>query len=128
MSVILDSTYERRGHTVFAFLCLTYFTLSDHLQVHPCRCKRPVSLEGTKSRPCFPTDEPEDTCTAKSVPGRRLVPLPGGPSSRQIHRDGTERAGLGAGEPVLRGDRDAAFRGRALARTGVTLVSPERNR
>ena len=34
----LDSIYTCQ-HTVFIFLFLTYFTLYDSLQVHPCCCK-----------------------------------------------------------------------------------------
>ena len=34
----LDSAYKQY-HTIFLFLCLTYFTQYDNLQVHPCCCK-----------------------------------------------------------------------------------------
>ena len=34
-TIFLDSTCKR----IFVFLCLTYFTQDDNLQVHPCCCK-----------------------------------------------------------------------------------------
>ena len=34
----LDSTYKW-NHMVFVFLCLTYFTWHNALQVHPCCCR-----------------------------------------------------------------------------------------
>ena len=37
-SLFLDSTYKWK-HTVFVFLCLTYFTKHNTLQIHPCCSK-----------------------------------------------------------------------------------------
>ena len=74
-TIFLDSTYIH-WYTIFVLLFLTYFTLYDRLQVHPCLYKRPNFI------PFWLINSPLCIYTTSSFPficlwTFRLLPCPG---------------------------------------------------